>query len=327
MQVALQHNVQFTDYHPAPVDFFAEVMDGLRQRPKAIAPKFFYDAQGSHLFDQICELEEYYPTRTEMRILTDHAEEIAGLVGEKSFVIEPGSGSSTKVRLLLDDLKPHTYMPMDISKQHLLNAAQSLAAEYPWLDIHAACADFTTRLVIPVQPDTENKVAFFPGSSIGNFEPQAARVFLAHLGETVGTGGGLLIGVDLQKEADILHAAYNDSEGVTANFNLNLLARINRELNADFDLDSFAHSAFYNQQLGRIEMHLVSRIAQRVGVAQSTVHFDQGESIHTECSYKYTISGFQALAAAAGFNSVRVWTDADQLFSVHYFEYQGCATG
>jgi dimethylhistidine N-methyltransferase len=323
MQVALQRNVQFTDYHPAPSDFFAEVMEGLQQYPKAIAPKFFYDAHGSRLFDQICELEEYYPTRTEMQILTAHAEEIAGIIGEKSFVIEPGSGSSTKVRLLLNDLKPHTYMPMDISKQHLLNSAQTLAAEYPWLDIHAACADFTTKLVIPVQPDTENKVAFFPGSSIGNFEPQTAKVFLAHLGETVGTGGGLLIGVDLQKDHDILHAAYNDRTGVTAAFNLNLLTRINRELDAEFDLSSFEHRAFYNQQLGRIEMHLVSKKAQRIDVAQNSFHFNQGESIHTECSYKYSISGFQALAAAAGFKSIKVWTDADRLFSVHYFEYQG----
>lgn len=322
MQISQQNNIRFTDYHPAPADFFAEVIDGLRQRPKAIAPKFFYDAHGSRLFDAICELEEYYPTRTEMQILTSHAEEIAGIIGESSFVIEPGSGSSTKVRLLLDDLKPHTYMPMDISRQHLLKAAQLLADEYPWLEIHAACADFTTKLEIPEQPDAASKVAFFPGSSIGNFEPRAAQTFLAHLGETVGAGGGLLIGVDLEKDPEMLHAAYNDSDGITADFNLNLLTRINRELHADFDLDSFEHNAFYNRQLGRIEMHLVSRINQSVEVGQHTFNFSQGESIHTECSYKYTVRDFQALAAAAGFKSIKVWTDPDSLFSVHYFEFQ-----
>lgn len=323
MQTASQKNIQFTDYHPAPADFYAEVMQGLQQTPKAIAPKFFYDAQGSHLFDAICELEEYYPTRTEMQILTDHAEEIADIIGEKSFVIEPGSGSSTKVRLLLDELKPHTYMPMDISKQHLLKAAESLAAEYPWLDIHAACADFTTPLILPVQPNAVNKVAFFPGSSIGNFDPPAAQAFLSHLGETVGIGGGLLIGVDLKKDPKMLHAAYNDSDGITAEFNLNLLTRINRELDANFDLESFEHHAFYNQELGRIEMHLVSRKELLVNVARETFHFHSGESIHTECSYKYSISGFQALAVAAGFKPIKVWTDTDALFSVHYFEYQG----
>lgn len=322
MQFASQNRVRFTDYHPAPADFFAEVMQGLQQNPKAIAPKFFYDTRGSHLFDAICETHEYYPTRTEMQILTDHAEEIAAIIGEKCLVIEPGSGSSTKVRLLLDDLKPHTYMPMDISRQHLLQSAQSLADEYPWLEIHAACADFTTRLVLPVHPNTDNKVAFFPGSSIGNFEPAAAQAFLTHLGETVGTGGGLLIGVDLKKDPRLLNAAYNDCDGVTAAFNLNLLTRINRELNADFDPDSFAHLAFYNQQLGRIEMHLVSRKKQKVDMANETFHFQAGESIHTECSYKYTISEFQTLAALAGFKPIKIWTDADALFSVHYFEYQ-----
>lgn len=321
MQTALKANVQFTDYHPAPADFFAEVTAGLAQQPKLIPPKFFYDAVGSQLFDEICELDEYYPTRTEMQILGAHTEEIASLIGEKSFIIEPGSGSSTKVRLLLDELKPHTYMPMDISKQHLINAAQDLADEYPWLDIHAACADFTTELVIPDSAKNTNRVAFFPGSSIGNFEPPAAIAFLNHLGQTLGEGGGLLIGVDLKKPADILHAAYNDQKGVTAEFNQNLLRRINRELGADFDLHAFGHYAFYNPQQGRVEMHLVSLQEQAVSVADETFHFNRGESIHTECSYKYSIPEFQATAAAAGFKPLKVWTDAEQLFSVQYFEY------
>jgi len=323
MVVPVQDNIHFTDYHPAPADFFAEVIHGLQQHPKAISPKFFYDTAGSSLFDAICELDEYYPTRTEMQILNDHAEEIADFIGEKSFVIEPGSGSSTKVRLLLDDLKPHTYMPLDISKQHLLQSAMQLAAEYPWLDIHAACADFTTQLVLPVQPDTANKVAFFPGSSIGNFEPLAARSFLAHLGDTIGIGGGLLIGVDLKKDIDLLNAAYNDSEGITAAFNLNLLARINRELHANFDPDNFEHRAFYNPEHGRIEMHLVSHRRHQVTVANDTFYFEPGESIHTESSYKYSINEFQLLAGTAGFRPIKVWTDVDRLFSVHYFEYTG----
>ncbi|MEJ2360506.1 MAG: L-histidine N(alpha)-methyltransferase [Gammaproteobacteria bacterium] len=323
MQTTQQNNIRFTDYHPAPADFFAEVIDGLQQTPKAISPKFFYDAQGSRLFDAICDLDEYYPTRTEMEILTSHAGEIADIIGQSSFMIEPGSGSSTKVRLLLDELKPHTYMPMDISRQHLLKAAQLLANEYPWLEIHAACADFTTRLEIPDEPDVTKKVAFFPGSSIGNFDPRAAQAFLAHLGENVGTGGGLLIGVDLEKDPHMLHAAYNDSDGITADFNLNLLTRINRELQADFVLENFEHNAFYNQQLGRIEMHLVSRINQRVEVGQHTFSFSQGETIHTESSYKYTVNDFRALATAAGFRPVKLWTDPDSLFSVHYFEFQG----
>jgi dimethylhistidine N-methyltransferase len=323
MQTVIIENIQFTDYHPAPADFFAEVITGLGQQPKAIAPKFFYDELGSQLFDDICELEEYYPTRTEMQILSRHADEIASLIGEKSFIIEPGSGSSTKVRLLLDQLKPHTYMPMDISRQHLLNAAGDLADEYPWLDIHAACADFTTKLIIPDFDKDANRVAFFPGSSIGNFEPKAAMNFLRHLGQTLGQGGGLLIGVDMKKPAEILHAAYNDSRGVTAEFNLNLLTRMNRELNADFDLQAFSHYAFYNPQPGRVEMHLVSQKDQAVSVADESFHFKRGETIHTECSYKYGITEFQALASQAGFKSVKVWTDVDQLFSVHYFEYQG----
>lgn len=323
MQSTEQNNIRFTDYHPAPADFFAEAIDGLHQSPKTLSPKFFYDAKGSRLFDAICELEEYYPTRTEMQILTRHAGDIADIIGEHSLMIEPGSGSSTKVRLLLDDLKPHTYMPMDISRQHLLNAAQLIANEYPWLEVHAACADFTTKLSIPEQPDTCKRLAFFPGSSIGNFEPNAARGFLSHLGETVGIGGSLLIGVDLEKAPEILNAAYNDSEGITANFNLNLLTRMNRELQADFELDNFEHNAFYNSELGRVEMHLVSRVNQSVDIGEHSFNFDKGETIHTECSYKYTVSDFQALACAAGFKPLKVWTDPDSLFSVHYFEFTG----
>ena len=316
-----QSQVRFSDYHPKPSDFFAEVIDGLSRQPKSIPPKFFYDAKGSQLFDAICELPEYYPTRTETQILKQNAEEIASTVGENSFIIEPGSGSGHKIRLLLDALKPHVYMPMDISKEHLLNAAKELAADFPWLEVHAACADFTTELTIPEPNQHEHKIAFFPGSSIGNFEPVDAVGFLRHLGDIVGKGGGLLIGVDLKKDSSVLSAAYNDASGVTAQFNKNLLTRINRELDADFQLNNFEHKAFYNEDKGRVEMHLVSNCPQAVKVDDSMFNFDEGETIHTENSYKYTVAEFEALASTAGYKLIKVWIDANSLFSLQFYEF------
>jgi dimethylhistidine N-methyltransferase len=316
-----QSDIKFSDFHPAPADFFAEVIDGLNQQPKHVPPKFFYDATGSQLFDAICKLPEYYPTRTETQILSQNAEDIADVVGENSFIIEPGSGSSHKVRLLLNALKPRVYMPMDISKEHLLNAAKELAQDYPWLEVHAACADFTTELTIPGNNQHEHKIAFFPGSSIGNFEPENAVAFLKHLGEIVAHRGGLLIGVDLKKDSDILNAAYNDRQGVTAKFNKNLLVRINRELNADFEIDQFAHNAFYNDGQGRVEMHLVSRRPQTVTIDDQHFSFDAEESVHTENSYKYTVDEFQTLAAKAGYRLIKFWTDPDKLFSLQYYEF------
>ena len=316
-----QSRVRFSDYHPKPSDFFAEVIDGLSRQPKSIPPKFFYDAKGSQLFDAICELPEYYPTRTETRILKQNAYEIANAVGENSFIIEPGSGSGHKIRLLLDALKPHVYMPMDISKEHLLNAANELAKDFPWLEVHAACADFTTELTIPEPDQHEHKIAFFPGSSIGNFEPSDAVGFLRHLGDIVGNGGGLLIGVDLKKDSGILNAAYNDASGVTAQFNKNLLTRVNRELGADFQLDHFQHNAFYNEDKGRVEMHLISDRPQTVNVDDSTFKFTEGETIHTENSYKYTIAEFEALALQAGYKLIKIWTDPDSLFSLQFYEF------
>jgi dimethylhistidine N-methyltransferase len=313
--------VRFSDYHPAPSDFFGEVIDGLSQTQKRIPPKFFYDARGSQLFDAICELPEYYPTRTETRILKQNAADIANAVGENSFIIEPGSGSSHKIRLLLDTLKPHVYMPMDISREHLLNAANEIAVDFPWLEVHAACADFTTELTIPEHHQHEHKIAFFPGSSIGNFEPTDAASFLRHLGDIVGKGGGLLIGVDLKKDREVLTAAYNDRSGITAQFNKNLLTRINRELHGNFELDNFHHKAFYNENLGRVEMHLVSDGAQTVTVDGNTFNFTDGETIHTENSYKYTVDEFESLASKAGYKLIKVWVDPDQLFSLQFYEF------
>ena len=315
--------INFYDAHPKPADFYSEVIDGLRRQPRYIPPKFFYDQKGSQLFDQICELPEYYPTRTETTILQQNAEEIADLIGEECLLLEPGSGSSQKVRLLLDALRPSAYVPMDISKAHLINAANTLSKDFPWLDIHATCIDFTAPLELEHCPATAHRVAFFPGSSIGNFEPHAAVQFLHNLAEIVGHGGGLLIGVDVKKDERILNAAYNDKQGVTAAFNLNLLERINRELSADFVPEQFSHYAKYNDVEGRIEMHLKSNCIQTIRIDDEQFRFSPGEGIHTENSYKYSIDEFSLLAEKAGFSNRQVWTDDDDLFSVHYFEYQG----
>lgn len=309
----------FHDLHPQPANFFREVIDGLSQQPRKVPPKFFYDETGSRLFDRICKTPEYYPTRTEIGILRENATAIAKQVGRECLLIEPGSGNSAKVRELLDPLAPRLYMPVDISKQYLRESAARLAGEYPWLEVRAACADFTTGHALPALPNDGRRVAFFPGSSVGNFEPDATQAFLDFIADTVGDEGGLLIGVDLKKEPGILNAAYNDSAGVTAAFNLNLLTRINRELDADFDLNAFQHKAFYNDLHGRVEMHLVSRKEQEVKIDGHHFHFAAGESIHTENSYKYTVDEFSSLAAKAGFRLQAAWLDADQLFSVQYY--------
>lgn len=312
--------IQFYDHHPKPADFYADVMHGLQQKQKMIPPKYFYDQQGSQLFDAICELPEYYPTRTELSILESKAKEIADCIGPECILVEPGSGSSYKVRVLLDAMKPQAYIPMDISKTHLIQAARKISNDYPWLEVHASCIDFTEKLHLPDElPEVNKKVAFFPGSSVGNFEPDDAIHFLSDVAEMVGQDGGLLIGVDLKKDSSILNAAYNDTNRVTAEFNLNLLNRVNAELNGEFNLNNFDHHAFYNDDLGRIEMHLVSSSEQQVMLDKTPIGFAAGETIHTESSYKYTVEEFQALAAQAGFKSDRVWTDDKELFSVHYF--------
>ncbi|WPL16846.1 Histidine-specific methyltransferase EgtD [Thiorhodovibrio winogradskyi] len=310
-------NVSFFDDHPKPADIRAEVLRGLALPEKRIPPKFFYDEPGSRLFDAICELPEYYPTRTEIGILRQYGGEMAELLGHDVVLIELGSGSSLKIRTLLEALRPRVYIPVDISREHLLRSAESLAAAFPEIEVRAACADYSRPFHLPLSEADQPRAAFFPGSSVGNFEPADAEAFLRRVGDFLGPGGHLLIGVDLRKSEDILHSAYNDAAGVTAAFNLNLLTRINRELEGSFDPAAFHHSAFFNPHDSRIEMHLVSNAPQDVLVAGETFRFSEGESIHTECSYKYGIDDFHALARRAGFESVRVWTDDAQLFSVH----------
>jgi dimethylhistidine N-methyltransferase len=314
------NSVTFYDFHPVQANLHDEVLRGLNQAIRGIPPKFFYDERGSQLFDDICNTPEYYPTRTEIGILQHNINAISECLGSECLLVEPGSGSSEKVRLLLDDVKPQAYVPMDISKEYLLAAAEQLALEYPWLDIHATCIDFTKAMTLPLAADEHRTVAFFPGSSIGNFEPRDAIHFLKNIANLVQPHGGLLIGVDLKKAPSILNAAYNDTRGVTAEFNFNLLRRINRELHADFDVNKFEHRAFYNESDGRIEMHLVSTENQEININGDTFRFEAGESIHTENSYKYSVEEFKALANQAGFDLVNVWTDADNLFSVHYYQ-------
>jgi dimethylhistidine N-methyltransferase len=300
------------------VEFARDLVSGLRARPRTVAPKYFYDHAGSMLFERICELPEYYPTRTEIGILQDRAADIAAHLGPDVELIEFGAGASRKVRLLLDALvAPRRYVPVDISADHVFAAAEGLRRAYPDVAVFPIGADFTQRLELP--PAVGSRVGFFPGSSIGNFDPDEARRLLARFARWL-EGGGLLIGVDLVKDPALLHAAYNDAQGVTAAFNLNLLARANRELGADFDLDRFAHHALYQPQASRIEMHLVSRCAQRVTVCGESFDFVEGESIHTENSYKYTVEGFQQLAVEAGFTPRAVWTDAQRWFALFWLE-------
>ena len=310
----------YTFHHAAPEsdDFYQEVIDGLSQPARFIPPKYFYDHAGSRLFESICEQPEYYPTRTEIALLKQYASEIAGLAGEDCYIIEPGSGSCEKVRLLLDALRPAAYVPLDISCDHLKMAAACVADDFPWLDVHAVCTDITAELSLPFIPEKTRSMMFYPGSSIGNFDPPHAVDFLSCLAKVAGQGGDLLIGVDLKKDKEVLDAAYNDASGVTAAFNLNVLQRINRELVGDFDTEAFVHHAFYNGVRGRIEMHLISERKQTVRVDGHSFEFNAGDSIHTENSYKYTIDEFQGLARQAGFTPCRVWTDSDDLFSLHY---------
>jgi len=309
--------LQFYDYHPVVADFKAEVLSGLSLPCKQLSPKYFYDRHGSELFDAITELPEYYPTRTEIGILKKQGGVIADMLGQDCLLLELGSGSSKKIRVLLDALKPAVYMPVDISRDHLLGSAEALAADYPALAVHAVCADYTTDFDLPYCPDHLPRVVFFPGSSIGNFEPPRAFDLLRRVARHLQKGGRMLIGVDLKKDAELLRAAYNDSQQLTAAFNLNMLHRINRELDADFDVQAFTHHAFYNEQEGRVEMHLVSEAVQAVTVAGRLFEFAGGETIHTENSYKYSVQEFLALAEKAGFVSQKVWTDDDKLFSVH----------
>lgn len=298
--------------------FRQDVLTGLGRESKSLPCKHFYDRRGSELFDQICELPEYYPTRTELAIMHEHAAEIATAVGPGAALVEYGAGSSTKTRLLLEQLaEPAAYIPVDISADHLHATAQKLASAYPSIDIVPVAADFTRPFELPaLAREASHAAVYFPGSTIGNFEPAEAKRLLRQISDLVGVGGGLVIGVDLQKDPSVLEAAYNDSAGVTAAFNKNLLERINRELDAEVDTDSFRHRAVYDDRAGRISISLVSEREQTVVVEGEAIEFAAGEAIHTEYSHKYTIAGFAELAAEAGFALHASWTDPREWFAV-----------
>jgi dimethylhistidine N-methyltransferase len=293
------------------------VIAGLALPQKALPPKYFYDDAGSRLFERICRLPEYYLTRAELALTRRHIASIARFAGRGCELIEYGSGESLKTRLLIRALRPAAYLPVDISEAALREAAARLAREFPWLEIAPVNADFSRPLELPRA--RARRVVYFPGSTIGNLSPEEAHAFLSM---TRGQASRMLVGVDLRKDANVLHAAYNDSRRVTAAFNLNLLLRINRELGADFDVKRFSHYAFYNAAAGRIEMHLVSLARQTVRIGRHRFEFDAGESIHTENSYKYSIGGFRALAARAGYDGRRVWTDRQGLFALHGLQAQ-----
>ena len=300
--------------------FHRDVTQGLSRPRKSLPCKYFYDERGSALFDEICDLEEYYLTRTELEILRLHAGEMAAALGEDCELIEFGSGSGLKTRLLLAQLRaPRAYLPVEISAAPLVRSARELARRFPHLEIHPVCADFTATVVLPETGSPRaRRVVYFPGSTIGNFRPRAVVRLLRSIARLVGDGGGLLIGFDLDKDKSIVWPAYNDRRGVTAEFNLNLLARINRELDADFDLDAFEHRADYVRPKERVEIYLVSRQEQVVRLGGRAFAFRDGELIHTEYSYKYSLEHFDRLTARAGFSRARCWFDAKHYFCVQY---------
>jgi dimethylhistidine N-methyltransferase len=292
-----------------------QVLRGLRGSVKTLSPALFYDATGARLFEQICELPEYYPTRTEQAILARYAGELADHAGPSCALIEYGSGAGVKVRYLLDRLDhPVAYVPVDISREQLHEVARERAAQYPGLRILPVCADYTTPFDLPSLPPAARRVAFFPGSTIGNFHPAEAAAFLHRVRHTVGGKGGLILGVDRRKVPNVLHAAYNDAAGVTAEFNLNLLTRLNREFGADFDLRNFRHRAFFDDATSRVEMHLEACVAHQVRVDGVTIDFAVGETIHTECSYKYDRPRLEELVEASGFRIETLYTDERDWF-------------
>ncbi|WP_291851583.1 L-histidine N(alpha)-methyltransferase [Bradyrhizobium sp.] len=297
--------------------FASDVIGGLSQFPKRLSPKYFYDAAGSELFEQITVLPEYYPTRTELGILRSRGDAIAGTFPEGAALVEFGAGASTKVRLLLERSGFGAYVPVDISGDFLKAQASGLRADFPDLDVYPVAADFTSSFALPDQVAGMPKVGFFPGSTLGNFEPQEARAFLRSARDILGRGAQMIVGVDLEKNERVLYDAYNDAAGVTARFNLNVLVRINRELGANFDVSAFMHRSIYNREQHRIEMHLIARKAQTVRILGRVFSFRPGESIHTESSYKYSLERFTDLVRGSGWSVRYSWTDQDRMFSVH----------
>jgi len=307
---------KFFDLAPVLREMRLEVLEGLSAPQKFLSPKFFYDERGSQLFDEITRLPEYYPTRTETELFEVHVGQIASHFTGAVTLLEYGSGSSRKIRALLEGMRPAAYVPLDISGEHLETSAKTLQADYGWLDIYAVCADYSQSIELPAEIPLNQPMAFFPGSSIGNFAPERAVEFLRRVRILVGAGGKLLIGVDRKKDKAVLESAYNDASGVTAAFNLNVLTHLNRELSGDFDVANFSHRAIYNEELGSIQMYLESRLAQVVQLGGQNVEFAAGEEIHTENSYKYHPDEFTALAARAGWQRELHLSDANNYFSV-----------
>jgi dimethylhistidine N-methyltransferase len=297
--------------------FAGDVIEHLEQHPKRLSPKYFYDAAGSELFEQITVLPEYYPTRTELGILRGRGGEIADIIPKGAALVEFGAGATTKVRLLLENCDFGAYAPVDISGDFLNAQADALRQDFPGLAVYPVAADFTAPFALPADISAMPKVGFFPGSTLGNFEPHEASAFLRSAREILGVGAQMIIGVDLEKNERLLYDAYNDAAGVTARFNLNVLVRINRELGGNFDLSAFMHRSVYNRDRHRIEMHLISKKSQTVRILGRNFSFRPGESIHTESSYKYSLERFTALASESGWKVRESWTDKDRMFSVH----------
>lgn len=306
------------DLHPTPEDFEAEIVTGLQKTPKELPCKYFYDAEGAALFEAICATSEYYVTRTEIQILRDHLPRVAEIVGPRAIVIEPGSGSGQKTRMLLEALaSPAAYVPVDLSRAQLLAAAAETAGAFPEVEVVPVCADYTQPFPLPEPTSSSGKrVLFYPGSTIGNFSRAEAEGFLRRMGERLGQGSLIVLGVDLKKDPNVLHAAYNDAAGITARFNKNLLARVARTLNAEIALDSFAHYALYNPVEGRVEMHLVSLRDQVIRLGTREFPLSIGETIWTESSYKYTGAEVRAMASRAGLSVRAELTDEASRFLV-----------
>lgn len=311
----------FYDYNLQAQDQRQEILAGLSQSPKRISAKYFYNQKGSELFEAITKLPEYYPTRTEINLLRKHKQDILNQAGENNVLIEYGSGASTKIRLLLDVLKPQAYVPLDISKDFLYDSAIQLKELFPWLEIHATCLDYRHPATLPKQLSPHaKKVAFFPGSSLGNFAPSEALSFLKNVRQSIGASGALLIGLDLIKNHEVLNAAYNDQQGITGEFNLNMLAHLNELGDGTFNLDYFEHKAFFNEQDSRIEMHLISKIDQVVNIFSTPLAFKKDEHIVTEYSYKFDPNQFMEFALQAGFEGKHVWQDEGCNFALFWLE-------
>ena len=317
-----EFKIRLIDYEPTADNFLEEALEGLQKPQKTLPCKFIYDEQGSEIFSRICELDEYYPTRTEIAIMRERANEMAEVMGPECAIVEYGIGSALKTHMLLEALDdPVACVPVEISREFLLNSTEGLAREFPHIEFVPICANFLAPFSLPVfSRPARRAIAYFPGSTIGNLTPDEAEDLLGNMAATCGGGGGLLLGIDLIKEVETIEAAYNDSLGVTEEFNKNLLVRMNRELGADFNVESFDFRAFYNSEVRRVESYLISQAPQSVRLGGKTISFKKGETIHTENSHKYDIKDFSEFAAGQGFQTEKVWTDGEKKFAVLFLK-------